>query len=369
MAIGAGVAASSRILGDGRPRPFRDAHGRPLPGSVSDKAWVEIDGVRQGMLIKGVSDRNPVLLYLHGGLPETFLTQTHPTGLEDLFTTAWWERRGCGLSFRADLDPASISLDQLVDDTLAVTDYLRARFGHDRVYLMGHSGGSFVAIHAAARAPQRYHAYVGVAQMANQLRSEIRAYQFMLREYGRRGDDAMVRRLEAAPVTPETGTPAGYLAIRDTAMHRLGIGTMHDMHSILTGLLLPSLVFREYTVREKIGLWRGKVRSGVSALWPEMLATDLAEAVPSLAIPAYFLHGIHDLTCSFDEARAYVARLEAPVKGFYPFAESAHSPNFEEPELTRRILRDDVLLGRSNLAASLDGPPSPASDQPQAQDI
>ena len=74
-----------------------------------------------------------------------------------------------------------------------------------------------------------------------------------------------------------------------------------------------------------------------------MLATDLAERVPSLDVPAYFLHGVFDHTCSYDLARDYFQRLQAPVKGFYTFEHSAHSPIFEEPEKAGRIMRDEVL--------------------------
>lgn len=50
----------------------------------------------------------------------------------------------------------------------------------------------------------------------------------------------MVRKLEAAPVTLTAGTPDAYRALRDGAMHSLGIGTTHDMKSVITGLFLPS---------------------------------------------------------------------------------------------------------------------------------
>jgi len=235
----------------GWPRPFLDDDGRPLPGSISEKVFVEINGLRQGMFIKGRDVRKPVLLCLHGGIPDLFLTEKYPTGLEDLFTVVWWEQRGAGMSYRADLPTESLTLDQFVSDTIAVTNYLRERFGPDRIYLMGHSGGSFVGIHAVARAPALYRAFIGVAQMTNQLRSELLAYDYMLAEFKRRGDRAMLRRLEAAPVTLAGGTPRAYLAIRDMAMHRLGIGTMHDMRSIVTGLILPSLNLRRvHPVRE-----------------------------------------------------------------------------------------------------------------------
>jgi hypothetical protein len=45
-----------------------------------------------------------------------------------------------------------------------------------------------------------------------------------------------------------------------------------------------------------------------------------------------------------------LARLDAPVKGFYTFEQSAHSPLFEEPDRTLEILLTDVLTGGDSLA-------------------
>ena len=111
------------------------------------------------------------------------------------------------------------------------------------------------------------------------------------------------------------GTPAAYLAVRDEAMHSLGIGTMHNMNSVITGIFLPSWGSPEYTLTEKINMWRGKSRSGVSSLWGEMLATDLSEQVPELEIPVYFLEGRYDYTCVSAEARSYFEKLKAPTQG------------------------------------------------------
>jgi pimeloyl-ACP methyl ester carboxylesterase len=302
------------------------------------------------MFVKGRDAANPVLLYLHGGLPDYFLAERYPTGLENLFTVVWWDRRGSGLSYSSDLPPETLTIEQFVADTLAVTDYLRDRFGKEKVYLMGHSGGTFVGIQAAARAPEKYHAYVGVAQMAHQLESERLAYEYMLKRFRENGDRTMARKLEAAPVTLAGSTPKAYLAVRDQAMHGLGVGTTRDMRSVVTGVFFPSLTSSEYTVREKVNMWRAKVRAGVSYGWDEMLRTDLARTLPALDVPAYFLHGRHDYTCAYEVARSYFATLRAPLKGFYTFERSAHSPLFEEPERTREILREDVLAGAIGLA-------------------
>ena len=339
-----------KLLGRGTPKPLLDENGRPLRGTISEKAFVDINGVRQGMFIQSKDPAHPVLLFLHGGMPEYFLTEQYPTGLEDDFTVAWWDRRGAGLSYSPAIPAETMTLEQFIADTLSVTDYLRGRFGKEKIYLMAHSGGSFIGLQAAARAPGVYHAYIGVEQIVHQLKSEILAYEYMLGRYKETGDGRMVSKLEAAPVTMTDGTPKAYLAVRDKAMHRLGVGTTHDMRSHISGVFWPSLRSPQYTLGEKIKMWRGKLSSGVSALWDEILATDLGERVTELALPAYFFHGIYDYTVNYKLAKGYSERLKAPLKGFYSFDRSAHSPIMEEPEKARRILREDVLAGANRLA-------------------
>jgi pimeloyl-ACP methyl ester carboxylesterase len=333
----------------GRPTPFLDDKGKPLPVSISEKIHVDINGVEQGMFIKGKDSSNPVLLYVHGGMPDYFLTQDYPTGLDEYFTVVWWEQRGSGLSYSPDIPPESLNLDQLVSDTLSVTNYLRRRFGQQKIYLMGHSGGTLLGIQAAARAPEAYRAYIGVAQMSDQLESEKLAYAYMLQRFKDDGNAKMVRTLEEAPVADSVPLPDSYLSVRDVAMHSLGIGTTHDMKSIVTGLLLRSFENREYTLSEKIGMWRGKVFSG-NRLWNTQLSTDLTKKVTRLEVPVYFLHGVYDYTVSYPLAKSYYEKLDAPLKGFYTFTESAHSPLFEEPKRLREIMQADVLTGAKGLA-------------------
>jgi len=205
-------------------------------------------------------------------------------------------------------------------------------------------------IRVAAQHPELYYAYIGEAQSTYQLKSEKLVYDYMLQEFRVGGDTEMVQKLEDAPVTIENGTPDGYLAVRDVAMHRLGIGTTHDMKSIVTGLFLPSLTFREYTAMEKMNLWRGKVRNGVSAIWDTSLYMDLSQQVTEFDLPIYFLEGVYDYTCNYSLAKDYFGKIKAPLKGFYTFEQSAHSPIFEEPDKTLKILREDVLPGENNLA-------------------
>jgi len=343
--VGAVYVSSSR-----HSRPFLDKGGKPLAGSISEKVFVEINGVKQGLFIKGKRLANPILLYLHGGMPDFFLTQRYPTGLEDLFTVVWWEQRGAGISYASGIDPKTLNSRQLIEDTKTLSRYLCRRFGREKIYLMGHSGGAFIGLQAAAEAPELYYAYIGVAQMVNQRASEKEAYDEMVRSFEALGDKGMVRRLRRAPVPSHGDIPKAYLAVRDKAMHRSGVGTMYTMRSVLSGLFIPSLFFREYSFADKVKLWRAKIKSGLSVISNEILATDLNQKITRLDVPFYVFHGSMDRTVSYALSKIYFERVQAPIKGFYTFVHSAHCPLFEEPRKMARILASDVLKRQNSLS-------------------
>lgn len=336
----------------GKPKPFLSEDGKVLENSISEKIFISINGVEQGMFIKSKNRANPVLLFIHGGpgMPEYFLTRNYPTGLEDYFTVCYWEQRGAGLSYSSDIPSETLTEEQLISDTIKVTNYLRKRFGQEKIYIMAHSWGSFIGIQAAALAPEMYKAYIGIAQIARPLESEKQAYKYMMQQYTVAGDNRMVQRLEKFPITEMDSVPHSYRSLRDEAMHELGIGTMHNMKSVVNGIFLPSWICSEYTLSEKVNIWRGKWSAPSSDMWNQMIATDLTARVGKLDIPVYFFHGIYDYTCSYTLAKGYFEKLQAPLKGFYTFEQSAHSPLFEEPEKMQHILQTDILAGVNNLA-------------------
>lgn len=338
-------------ISPGRPVPLRDRQGHTIPGSLSERVTVHIGGIPQGMIIQSAHPGNPVLLFLHGGpgMVEFFMEKQYPTGLAQHFAMVWWEQRGAGMSFSTDIPPETMTLAQMIADTIEVADYLRDRFDQDRILLLGHSWGAYLGIQVAAAAPERFLAYIGMAQITHQLRSEVMARDHLLAFYRARDDAGMVRRLEAAPVSMEEGTSDAWMRLRDRAMHEAGVGHMRGMNSVIKGIFLPMWQVRDYTVAEKVNIWRGKVWSR-PFFWDALLRDDLSARLTEFELPIYFLTGQHDYTAVADLSRAYFDLIDAPVKGFYLFERSAHSPLFEEPERAKAILLNDVLGGIKALA-------------------
>ncbi len=333
------------IMSPGNIKQFKDQNGKVVKNSMAEKRFIDINGYKMGMVIKSKDISNPVLLFVHGGpgMPEYFLTEDYPTRLEDYFTVVWWDQRGAGLSYSSDIDESTITVDQYIDDTIAVTNYLRQYFGQDKIYIMAHSWGTYFGIQAVQKAPQLYNAYIGVGQITYQKESERMAYEYMLNYFSKTGDEKTFKKLKNNDYLSD-----GYDKVRDSVMHRSGIGTTHDMTSVVSGIFFPSLTNSEYTLGEKINLWRGKMLLNKNKQLK--MKKDLRETVTKLDVPTYFFSGAYDYTVNFKMSEEYLKRIEAPIKGFYLFKSSAHSPIFEEPNKVEQIIKSDIFKNTNDLA-------------------
>ena len=135
---------------------------------ISEKIFIRINGTKQGMFLQSENTQNPVLLFVHGGpgSPEIAFTAKYPTGLEKLFTVCWWEQRGSGISYSRKLTPQEMTMQQMISDTIAVTQYLCERFGKEKIYIMGHSWGTLLSVLTVQQQPELFYAYIGIGQVA-----------------------------------------------------------------------------------------------------------------------------------------------------------------------------------------------------------
>ncbi len=345
------------LISPGKPDVFKDEDGNILESSISEKIFVPIGGVKQGMFIRSKNTDNPVLLFVHGGpgFPNYFLFEKFKPGLEDYFTVCYWEQRGGGLSYTPEVTIESMTLEQLTSDAIEVTNYLRERFGKDKIYIMAWSGGTGIALPAVTEAPQLFHAYIAMAQITRQRESEKIACDFMLKHYTEINDKKSVKALQRFNhLETESDLISFYSSgTRDKLMHELGIGTMRSMKSVFKDIFLPVWTCRAYTLKEKYIIWKSKlIFLPKTNLKTQALNTDFSEAYPEIKVPVYFMCGKHDLTVNIDLTKDYYNRLDAPLKGFYTFENSAHGPLFEEPERFREILVKDILKTDISLADS-----------------
>ena len=307
-----GCASTSILLMDQR--------GNKIIGSLAEKNFTEIGGIRQGYFVRSEDPENPVILFLHGGpgspsLPFQIRREI-PERIEKYFTVVYWEQRGAGISFSTSIDPATMTLDQLVEDTRQMTEYLQHRFGQERIFLMGHSWGSYLGIKTIGKHPEYYFAYIGIAQITNQIESERLAYDFMLQYAKERGDRRSVRNLQRFDRNaPEFPCLTYFNSVRSRLMNKFGIGMARNENLTPFRLGREVLFFNGYTFSEKINYQRGRSFS-VEHLWNYDLNDNLFESSVNFAIPVFIIHGKWDYMVSYTLSREWFEKINAPKKGF-----------------------------------------------------
>lgn len=178
--------------------PVPGSDGRVTPGGIAELTTVRLGGHDQAIMIHAASADKPVLLYLSGGPGQSDLPFSRVL-LDDLardFVVVGWDQRGTGKSYPA-IDPATLTLDGAIADTIALTNYLRERFDEPKIYLLGESYGTLLGVLAAQRRPDLYHAFIGSGQMVSVRETDRRLYQDVLDLAARTGDTALAEEMRA----------------------------------------------------------------------------------------------------------------------------------------------------------------------------
>jgi len=160
------VTLATIFIGCASTPPIRDDKGNTIINSIAIMDEVVLNGATQSLLIRGENRDNPLLLFLHGGPgnPASVFSHSYQREMEKYFTVVQWDQRGSGKSYGS-IPAESMTKDQFLADTHALIVLLLKRYDKQKLYLIGHSWGSFLGITTAYKYPELIHAYVGTGQM------------------------------------------------------------------------------------------------------------------------------------------------------------------------------------------------------------
>lgn len=314
--------------------------------AIDSKETVSYDGQQYFLRIRTANADAPVVLFLHGGCgsPDRAQMIKYQTPLADDFTLVAWDQRGSGLAYdKREAKSLSITKEMIVEDAYNVVQYLKQRFSKEKIIVVGHSWGSVLAVWLCLRCPEDIAAYVGVGQCIDYIKNEEMSYLWTLEEAKRVGDKKSVKTLVDIGY-PENGVYKGKhtssLIKQRSVLHKLGGATYKNRKPYWRELLgheVP-LVIKEY------GLF-GAVRyvKGISYSLAQPMANtnpDFLNTVHRLEVPVYLLLGHHDLNCVYALAEEWFDALVAPEKRLIWFENSAHAPQWEEPEAWNKTFAD-----------------------------
>lgn len=315
------------------------------PDGIQESYKTRIGGIEQWLNVRGQNKANPILLFVHGGpaSPAMATSWQFQRPIEEFFTVVHWDQRGAGKTFN-ETDPNaiadSIHISRFVDDAIEVAEFVRKRYGKDKLVLLGHSWGSIVGFHAALKRPELFHAYVGVGQVINTRDNERISFDYGLAQAKAHGNTAAIE--EMATIAPYPGdqpiTRDRIITARKWAQHYGGLSAYKDSS---TYYYRAPYLSAEYSKDDVCAINRGNVFS-LGRLLDEFLAVDF-KPVQKFPIPVVMFMGRHDYTTPSEPTAAWLSQVEAPYKHGIWFEHSAHMIPWEEPGKTLTSLLHYVL--------------------------
>ena len=335
IALGAGLARPAGT------DPIVDVNGAIVPGSVAELTSVDINGHSLAMMIRGHSTENPVLLFLAGGPggSELGAMRNHLSELEEHFTVVTWDQRGTGKSY-AQLDPAStLTLERTVDDTIAVTNYLRDRFGQEKIYLLGQSWGTTLGVLAVQQQPELYRAFIGTGQMVSQRETDLLIYEdTLVWAMANNRTGLFTDLVDAGPPPYDEMFPYEMALANTQDVYPYD----HSPNSEGEGGFSENFIVPEYALIDQIHLL-GSFMDTFSVLYPQLQEIDFRQSATEFDIPVFFVQGAHEARGRTELFDDWYSMVNAPIKELTVLETSGHRPLWEQPDEFVDFMVDTVL--------------------------
>ena len=266
---------------------------------ISELATVQLGGIKQKILMEGISKNLPVVIMLHGGPGSPVPFSVGCRGLfpewTDKVVMVYWDQLGCGIN-NYELND-SFHIENFVQMTCELVDYIKQRFPENKLFLFGVSWGSILALNTALRVPEKLDGVFVYGQVLKNL--------FFNDEVAHAFDNASQKVKQTVKRILETGTDCEYevldknlkmlykLLSKYTNAYFNKNAKRAPIGKIIFGILSsPEYSFKDFKAVMKNGYTNNKT------LWEEILNIDLTPRLAELKIKYLLLQGETDLVTS-----------------------------------------------------------------------
>jgi pimeloyl-ACP methyl ester carboxylesterase len=302
---------------------------------------VNINNSLQWILVRGKRLDTPLIIHVQGGPGLPMISEANAIEkllhLENDYLVTYWDQRACGKSFNKNIDPKTINLSQLTDDVIACTQYLLRKYKKDKAILAGYSIGATASLLAAAKNSSLFRQLflVGIdidIPFANQY-----ALDFAMNKAKAANNKKLIRQIAELRKKPIIETKK-FQQRAKLLTNMGGIKAGSSYNKILVSTIKNMLLSKAYRLNDIPKTIKG-MKFSQNALLPEFDSFNLFHEIRTVSIPVHFAQGKLDAIAPYQMATRFYKYLQAPIKTFTEFENSAHLPQYEEPDKFADLLK------------------------------
>jgi pimeloyl-ACP methyl ester carboxylesterase len=294
---------------------------------IDEAKFVDIGGLRQWIQIRGEDKDNPVILFVHGGPALSMIPFTYRSmrSWEKYFTVVHWDQRGAGRTYllNGGADATASGMQQIIDDGVRVSEFVRGRLHKDKIILVGESWGSAIAMEVARERPDLFYAYVGTGQLINMQRADGLTYQLLLARVRSEYDKSAIQRLTAIGAPPYADPLRRSIEQRILAEHP----AKSERAGMFDGMGGDFMSAPGYSLRESYQLIAGATQHRAK-LVEENQNYSAAGRGMRFEVPVFFFQGSEDIQAPMQLVEEYLRDVTAPAKDLIEFPDGGHNSYF-----------------------------------------
>jgi len=312
------------------------------PNGIYKYEYVEINGLKQYIQIRGRDKSNPLLLFVHGGPGGSMAGLAHIMmgSWEDKFTVVNWDQRNTCKTLLANKDRVAEigktgTMEDYIQDIDEIIKYLHTVYDFDKLILMGFSWGTVISTEYAKAHPENVDIYIGVGQLINYVEGfQVVCGQLMERakEVGNKKDVKKIENILAS-------IPTDGLANKEWLKHVMVFNKLGAKYISNNTKAFPTKEFFKSPLldRESRKTWFKVDNKNFERTFMTMFEYDFRDNM-CFPVPAIFITGEEDTSCPHSMLQDIVDSIEAPRKELHIVSNAGHACFWDNAEEFLKVL-------------------------------
>lgn len=308
---------------------------------IQESTYIDIDGMKQYIQIRGESTENPVMIFIHGGpaSPMGYVSAYYQRELESELTIINYDQRGCGRTYYANDCNANADIDLLVNDLNIIVEYVKKRFGKKNVIIAGHSWGTVIGSIYVQKYPENVSCYIGISQITNLYKNKLNVARTALEKDEIKGTEdeqkltELIKRMSRVNDYNDMSLDDLSKLVTATSKYIACEGEMSGLSQMITGITSPDMNFDDmkwFMLQMNTEKFFAQNKDIMEYAF---FGFDIDLISKTYNVPVYYLAGKGDYAVCQKDAQAYYESIEAPDKAFYWIENAGHSMFMDNPEL------------------------------------